>query len=195
MEGLSSSRIEQRDAGSILVQPFFRGSRLARSVERGRPANIALIGVSGADTKSPDRRRLLLDRTLLFHSELRGERNREVCRARRVKILVPGCLRLPVELGNPLASDAGITALPHDPFPGDQGPGGHNMRGEPYAYILDGLQIPRTEWMAHPDAGGSGILLTWAIYSVGPDRPRAEVKANSNANAYVGTLGFTTTGN
>ena len=56
------------------------------------------------------------------------------------------------------------------------------MRGEPYAYILDGLQIPRTEWMAHPDAGGSGILLTWAIYSVGPDRPRAEVKANSNAN-------------
>ncbi len=75
-----------------------------------------------------------------------------------------------------------LTSLPHDPFPGDQGPGGHNMRGEPYSYILDGLQIPRTEWLGHPDAKGSGILLTWAIYSLGPDSPEAEVKSNSNAN-------------
>ncbi|MCA9411810.1 MAG: prepilin-type N-terminal cleavage/methylation domain-containing protein [Candidatus Omnitrophica bacterium] len=78
--------------------------------------------------------------------------------------------------------NAYISSIPHDPFPGDQGPGGHNMQGEPYSYILDGIQYPKTEFLAHPDLNGAGILRTWAIYSVGPDRPMAEVKANSNAN-------------
>lgn len=75
-----------------------------------------------------------------------------------------------------------ITSIPHDPFPGNQGPGGHNMQGEPYSYILDGIQIPILERLAHPDDGGSGILRTWSIYSLGPDRPMAEIKSSSNAN-------------
>jgi prepilin-type N-terminal cleavage/methylation domain-containing protein len=81
--------------------------------------------------------------------------------------------------------NAYIKSLPEDPFPGDQGPGGHPIGGAghegPFSYILDGVQTPRFEYLSHPD-GNAGLLKAWCIYSLGPDRPVAEVRANHNAN-------------
>lgn len=85
--------------------------------------------------------------------------------------------------------NAYIKSLPEDPFTGDQGPGGHVIGGPsaagPYSYILDGVQTPKNipgGELLHPDGNGAGLLKAWAIYSLGPDTPVAEVKADHNAN-------------
>lgn len=47
--------------------------------------------------------------------------------------------------------------------------------------ILDGVQTPQLG-LLHPDGPGAGYLKAWALYSLGPDTPQAEVRADSNAN-------------
>lgn len=78
--------------------------------------------------------------------------------------------------------NAYITSIPHDPFPGDQDPDGGSLFGPPYSYTLDGVQTPFQEITAlHPHGLGPANLKSWAIYSIGPDTPTAETRAESNS--------------
>ena len=81
--------------------------------------------------------------------------------------------------------NAYITAIPEDPFPGDQDPGGGELTGGPFSYVFIGTEYGFLEaLLAHPNGGG--LLKAWALYSLGPDSPKAELKTSGDPNPVYG---------